>query len=105
MDAQVCALGQRLVVFGGVVRSCSTISRSTIFTQVSTIIPEDSLLPLLKAILHSISWVRKTDSFFAKKQLAVNRPLLSANLSPRTEDDTQSSTERDIADVQTALQT
>ena len=40
--------------FSGVVLSCFTLSRSTIFTDVSLEKPEDSF----KAILYSVSWVR-----------------------------------------------
>ena len=43
-----------------VVLNCSRLSRSTIFADASLVKPpEDSFNPLFKAILYSVSWVRK----------------------------------------------
>ena len=48
-----------LIEFSCVVLSCSTFSRSTIFTEVLPINPEVSPIPLFKTILYSVSWIRK----------------------------------------------
>ena len=45
--------------FSGVVRSCFTLFRSTILTDVSLNQTEGSFNPLFKAILYSVSWVRR----------------------------------------------
>ena len=45
--------------FGDVVLSCFMFSRSTILTEVLPTQPEDSSVPLFKAILYSGSWDRK----------------------------------------------
>ena len=49
-----------------IVLSHFTLSPSTVFTEVSTIGPEDSPIPLLKRVLYSVSchgmsWVKKTE--------------------------------------------
>ena len=45
--------------FSGVALSCFTLSRSTIFSDVSLIKPEDSLNPFFNAVLFSVLEVRK----------------------------------------------
>ena len=48
-----------LIEFCDVALSCFTLSRLTTFPDVSLIKPEDSFSPLFKAVLYSVSWVRK----------------------------------------------
>ena len=48
-----------LIEFSGAVLSRFTLSRYTIFEEVSPRQPEDSPIPFLKAIVYSRSWVRK----------------------------------------------
>ena len=48
-----------LTDFSGVALSCFTLSRLTVFPDVLSVQPEDSLNPLFKAILYSVSWVKK----------------------------------------------
>ena len=54
-----CHVWHWLMGFRGVVLSCLTLSCLTIFTEVSPTKPEDSLKPLYKAVLHSVTLVRK----------------------------------------------
>ena len=55
----LCLFRPWLTEFNGVVQSCFTLSRSTVFTEVSPMKPEDSPIPLFTAILHSVPWVKK----------------------------------------------
>ena len=45
-----------LTEFSGVVLSCFTLSRQTSLTEVPSMQPEDSPIPLFEAIVHSRSW-------------------------------------------------
>ena len=54
-----CRVWLWLIEFSGVALSCFTLSRLTVFPDVLSVQPEDSLNPLFKAILYSVSWVRK----------------------------------------------
>ena len=55
-----CHVWPWLIEFSHVVSSCFTISRLTIFPEVSLLKPEDSFSPLFKAILYSVTkWDRK----------------------------------------------
>ena len=54
-----CPVWPWLTELGGVVPSCFTLSRKTVCPGVTCIQPEDSPLPLLKAIVYPRSWVRK----------------------------------------------
>ena len=54
-----CLVLPRLIEFSGVVPSCFRFCRWTTFTEVLPIEPEDSHIPLFKAIIYSRSWVWK----------------------------------------------
>ena len=47
-----------LIQFSGAVQSRFTASRETIVTEVSPIQPEESSMPLFKAIVYSKSWIK-----------------------------------------------
>ena len=54
--------------------SCFTLSRFTIFPDVLFVKPEDSLNPLFKAILYSVSWIRKLVNSKGERETAMFVP-------------------------------
>ena len=57
-----------LAEYSGVVLSCFTLSRSTIFAEISLINPEDVPIQWFKAVLYSVSRVRNVVNKFERKK-------------------------------------
>ena len=74
--------------FSDVVLSCFTLSHYTIFTEISPLQPEESLIPLFKAIVYSRSWIRKL----------VDRLLISFLFQPGDRSAQQLSVRKDFLD-------
>ena len=65
-----------LIEFSSVTLRCFTFSRLAIFTDVSLRKPEDSLSPLFKAILYSVSRFRKLVNKVTNFVLPLNDPFM-----------------------------
>ena len=76
-----CCVWPWLIEFSGVAMSCFTLSRFTIFPDVLFVKPEDSLNPLFKAILYSVSWIRKLVNSKGERQRCLSPPSGGATLS------------------------
>ena len=81
-----CHVLSRLNELSGVAMSCLTLSRQTSWTEMWLIQPEDSLIPLFKAIIYSRSLVRKVVSsgcvlflIFQRRKVYVGWSLVSGS--------------------------
>ena len=68
-----------LTEFSGVLRSCFTLSRCTVFPDVSLIKPEVSINPVFSTVLYSMSWVRKLEQSQLDPPKGTTRPTYRIN--------------------------
>ena len=67
----------RLTEFSGFILKYFTLSRWTVLTEVSLLQPEDSHIPLFKAVVYSVSWVRKLVNCSMMEKTTILRSLES----------------------------